>query len=488
MKRTVSSLWARIALLVAFLAVLTSGCAPFMKMNPPADSDKPLPVPTGDGSCWLHTAANMLAGAGYGTGTTVQTRADDIFADMNANYGTANGGWVDAALQWWLGTANNTWTTNPYSVVTVYGNKTLIPWANTNGAQDIGNELRTCHMVGLSISRPTGQGGSGGHAITAWGDNFTTRNALTTNPGGVRVSDSDTDNGGDVQVYTYDAYTNPNPGGPNEGNGWYFSYGTPHPFIKHIVTLAPTSGPLGPNSVRVTGSYKIHQTKKQQASDLHYRVGTDVDILTYATWLDWPVPAPTITEAQPRRELTVDWNLSEKMMPQCTWVTISTEFVEPSWNSISYHDVYFTYPDGKGDKFPDLIWKVETPEIEKADKIPNVTGGYVIGGFDIYDPKIPDEPAVQYRLVHQYLYNQSPEIHTLLLAGSPGFEVRDLRFTHSYGLPTKQELWRFEKWMTQVDKVYTLSDKPVRISIDFKGQLPYPEGDRGTGERNPIVK
>jgi len=117
-----------------------------------------------------------------------------------------------------------------------------------------------------------------------------------------------------------------------------------------------------------------------------------------------------------------------------------------------------------------------------------VTGGYVIGGFDIYDPKIPDEPAVQYRLVHQYLYNQSPEIHTLLLAGSPGFEVRDLRFTHSYGLPTKQELWRFEKWMTQVDKVYTLSDKPVRISIDFKGQLPYPEGDRGTGERNPIVK
>jgi hypothetical protein len=342
-------------------------------------------------------------------------------------------------------------------------------------------------MVGLSTSRPTGSGGVAGHAITAWGDNITSTTALTTNPGGLRVTDSDTDSGGDVQAYTYDAYTNPNPGGPNDGNGWYFNYGTPHRFIKHIVTLTPTSGPSGPNSVRVTGSYKIHQTKEQQASDLHYRVGTDVDILTYRTWLDWP-GSPAITENHPRRELTVDWNLSEKKVPQCTWVTISTEFVEPSWNAISYHDVHFTYPDGMGDKFSDLTWKMETPVIARADTIPNVTGGYVIGSFDVYDPKKPDELAVHYRLVHQYLYNQSPEFHTFLLAGTPGFKVRNLRFTHSYGYPTKQELWRFEKWMTHIDEVYTLSDRPVKIPIDWKGRLPYPEGDRGTGERNPIVK
>jgi hypothetical protein len=90
--------------------------------------------------------------------------------------------------------------------------------------------------------------------------------------------------------------------------------------------------------------------------------------------------------------------------------------------------------------------------------------------------------------VHQYLYNQSPEVHTLLLAGTPGFEIKNLCFTHSYGYPTKQELWRFEKWMTRAEEAYTLSEEPVKIPIDFRGRLPYPEGDRGAGERNPIVK
>lgn len=488
MKRTIPSLWARSALLVALLAVLASGCvAPFMKMNPPADSDKPLPVPAGDNSCWLHNAANMLAGAGYGTGTTVQARAVDIFADLSAQFGAngGNGGWPDAAMLWWLASANNTWIANTYTLVTVYGNTDCNPWANANGARDIGNELRACNMVGLAIRWPkTGLGCTGGHAITAWGDDSTSVAALTANPGGVRVTDSDTDDGGDVQAYTYDAYTNPNPGGPNEGNGWYFNaYGGNHPFIIDIVTLSPG---FGANSVRVTGSYQIHQTSKDEASDLHYRVGTDVDILTYRTWLDWP-GTPTITETQPRRELTVDWDLSQKKVPQCTWVTISTEFVEPSWNSISYHDVHFTYPEGIGVKFPDLAWTMETPVIEKAETIPNVTGGYVIGSFDVYDPKTPNEPAVHYRLVHQYLYNQSPEYHTFLLTGTPGFYVTNLLFGHSYGYPTAEELWRFENWMTKVGERYTLSDKPVEITIDWKGRLPYPEGLRGTGQ-NPGLK
>jgi len=44
-----------------------------------------------------------------------------------------------------------------------------------------------------------------------------------------------------------------------------------------------------------------------------------------------------------------------------------------------------------------------------------------------------------------------------------------------------------EKWMTQIDQVFTLSDTPVEILIDWKGRLPYPEGDRGTGQ-NPGLK
>jgi hypothetical protein len=421
----------------------------------------------------------MLAGAGYGNGTTVQARADDIFADMAIQYNGCDGlegGWIDAALQWWLASANNTWTNNPYTVVTVYGGKACDPWANVNGARDIGNELRDGNPVGLSIRWPDAiLACRGGHAITAWGDDNTSIATLTANPGGVRVTDSDTEDGGDVQAYTYDAFTNPNPGGVNEGNGWYFNaYGGAHVYIFNTVTLSPTTI-SGRNPVRVVGSYKIQQTSEQAASDLHYRVGTDVDILTYRTWLDW-TGTPTITENQPRRELNVDWDLSGNMVPQNTWVTISTEFIEPSWNSINYQDVHFTYPEGVGATFPDLTWTIETPLIEKADAIPSITGGYVLGSFDISDPKTPDKPEVHYRFVHQYLYNQSPELHTFLLSGTPGFIVTNLVFGHSYGYPSEQELWQFENWMTKPSETYTLSNEPLKIIIDWKGQLPYPEG------------
>lgn len=500
MKQKTQLLLVFCALLMSVLVILPN-CTyapPYMKMNPPADSNKPLPVPASDNSCYLHTAANLLAAAGYGTGTTVQLRADDIWADFSNAYGPngGTGGWIDAALQWWLGSTNNTWSTNPYTLPTVVGNKPQkIPWADANGAQRIANELRSCNMVGLSISWPTVQGGAGGHAITSWGDTSTSVTALTTNPAGVRVTDSDTNSGGNVQAYTYDAYTSPNPGGVNIGNGWYFNYSTPHPFIKHICILGLGSGK---NSVMVTGSYKIHQANEQQASDLHYRVGTDVDILTYKTWLDWE-GTPTITESQPRRELTVDWNLSQKPVPYCTWVTINTEFVEPSWNYISYKDVHFTYPVTPIPSYhpvavpvlPDLTWNMETPFIEHAEKIPNVTGGYVIGNFDVYNPEKPSEPAVRYRFVHQYLYNQSPEFHTFMLRGTPGFEVKNLSFGHSYGYPSIKELWDFGKpptmaanlpptgtWMTQIEKTYPLSEEGMKIDIDWKGRLPYPEGDR----------
>ena len=480
MKTDSFSFRVRLVILFVFLLSLVVGCTPaipYMAMNPPPDSDKPLPVPSGDNSCWMHTAANVLAGAGYGNGTTVQDRADDIFADMDAQYGVASGGWADSAIQWWLASANNTWTTNPYTVVTVYGNKTKIPWANANGAMDIANELRSGNRVGLSISWPTGSGGSGGHAITGWGDNFASSTALTVNPGQIRLTDSDTDTGGDVQAYTYDSYTSPNPSGANEGNGWYFSYGTNHPFIKHIVTLSPTMGAYGVNTVHVEGSYQFEQTSEQEATDLHYTVSTDVEILSYRTWLDWE-GTPTITESTPRREITVDW-IFDKPVPQGNTVTITTEFIEPSWNKIQYSDVYFTYPEGKSFILPELIWQIDTPYIEKAEAIPFVTGGYVIGSFDLYDPKNPDAGTVHYRLVHEYLYTQDPELHNFTLTGTPGVIVSNVLFGHSYGYPTEQQLWEFQDWMTKDGERYTLGDRPVEITIDWKGLLPYPEGDMG---------
>lgn len=197
-------------------------------------------VPPKDYSCWLATASNLLAGAGYGKGDTFQERAVDIYIDMliwqrgldPANkHGTYDGGWIDTAAAWWLGSANNLWDgahpgydANPYTVVTVYGNKYKVPWANANGARYIGNQLREYQQVGLSISYPrifaAGKPG-GGHAITAWGDDgHDSEKPMKTNPGEVVLADSDRDIGGtDFDTYTYDNYTNPNPGGFNEGNG-----------------------------------------------------------------------------------------------------------------------------------------------------------------------------------------------------------------------------------------------------------------------------
>lgn len=496
MKTTFGSIFLRNVFRCSFviltaLCVFGTSCAVYMKMNPPPDADKAFltdPSVPVDGSCYLATAANMLAGAGYGSGNTVQARTDEIYGELTSNLST-NGGWVDAALDWWLGSTNNTWPNNPYAVVDVYGHKTpKYPWAEPNGARDIGNYLRDCDFVGLSISWPTnavGVIGDGGHAITGWGDPSGSA-TLNTNPTGVRVVDSDTDTGGDVQSYTYDAYTNPNPGGANEGNGWYFDYSANHPYIKHIVVLSPTEYPSGGKMTQtVVGSYQIHQSNKRtDAIDLHYKVGTDTDILSYKTTVDWETESlPTITESEPqRRSLTVDWDFSEEPVPYCSWVTITTEFILPVWNAIEYDDVHFTYPKVMELQYaPSLRWQMETPMIEKAWTIPNVTGGYVVGSFDIINPDLPSGQSIvgRYRFIHEYSYNQSPEYHVFTLTGERGYYATNFRFGHSYGLLDTESLWKFENWMTEIpEKPYPLGDRPTEIRIDWKGLLPYPEGDR----------
>jgi hypothetical protein len=459
-----------------------------MKMDPPPDVDKgppPPPPPAVDNSCWEATAANMLAGAGYGSGNTVQARANDIYGDMVAQYGKANGGWTDTALTWWLDSPNNTWPNNPYTNVTVYGNKAKMPLFNPNGARDVSNKLRDCNYVGLSISWPpdmTHGSAYGGHAITAWGDHSGNTDSLNSNPARVRLVDSDRDTGGDVQSYRYDSYTNPNPGGNNSGGGWYINYSANHPFIKHIVTLSPVASPSGGKTTqRVLGSYKIHQDRRSAATDLHYTAGTDVEILSYRTWLYWTTDeSPTITEADPRRSITVDWDLSKNPVSFCEWIAITTEFILPKSNAMSYSDVRFTYPRTGAQKIPGILWSVDTPIIRNANKIVNVTGGYVVGSFAIVDPKHPEGETVigQYRFIHQYSYDQSPESHVFTLSGNQGYHVTNLQFGHSYGYLDDKALWEFRDWMTKFpEKTYKLGDEPIKVSIDWRGRLPYPEGE-----------
>lgn len=498
MKRQVwSSDWLKHVqpLLMVLAVILFSSCT-YMKMNPPPDADKA--VAANNNTCYLATAANMLAGAGYGNGTAVQARAEDIYGDLMGHFGTVNSGWTDTALTWWLGSSNNTWPNNPYTLVTVYGNKSpRYPWANANGAQKIGNELRKCDFVGLSISWPTNAVdagghpviGSGGHAITAWGDRSRLpwkgySAPINVNPTRVRLTDSDRDTGGDVQQYAYDSYTNPNPGGANEGNGWYLNYSANHPYIKHIVTLSPTQqAGGGANIQRVVGSYRIQQDKRGRATDLHYIVETDTDILSYHTMVNWHTDVPpAVKENQPRRTvLGVDWDFTKNPIPESKWVTITTEFVLRNWNAIRYDDVHFTYPDGiAGRVLAPVSWNIRSFEVANAAAIPNVTGGYVVASFDIINSSLPADSNLvgKYRLLHQYSFNQSPERHIFILKGKDGYQVTNLRFGHTYGFLGQQALWGFKDWMTNMrGRKYALSDAPVKIQIDWSGRLPYPRGE-----------
>jgi len=477
---------------VVLLATAAGAYGDWMKMDPPPDVDKSAHGHTGTGTCWLATAANMLAGAGYGTGATVQARADNIYNQLVAHFGTS-GGWTDTALSWWLGSSHNTDPGNPYDVVTVYGNKTRTPWTNSNGAKFIGNELRRCQMAGLSISWPrTSSGGSpsGGHAIACWGDSGS-EGTLTSNPSQVIVVDSDRDTGGDVQKYTYDSYTNPNPSGHDEGNGWYINYSTNHPFIKHIITLCPTDNPGDhTRTQKVTGSYRIHQNnRKMRATDLHYRVGTDVDILSYKTTINWSTAnKPVISEyGSPPRNLTVDWDLRDNPVPYCTWVTITTEFVVPTWNAISYSDVYFTYPE-IGILFPSFRWEIYTPIIDKPTAYESVSGGYVVGSFDLVDIK-GEQPEVlgEYRFMHEYDFDQDPEQHQfqLMPVEAMGYYVANIRLGHSYGQLAEEELWAFDDWITRVPEMRLL-DQQVVLSVDWEGRLPYPQGENYRGQYEPL--
>ena len=121
-----------------------------------------------------------------------------------------------------------------------------------------------------------------------------------------------------------------------------------------------------------------------------------------------------------------------------------------------------------------------TPKVEKAASIANVTGGYVIGSFNIApaDSARERNNIGSYRFIHQYSFNQSPEKHSFNLRGTEGYKITDLSFGHSYGYLGSNELWEFSEWMTeQKDIEYPLGEEAIKISINWKGRLPYPEGE-----------
>jgi len=270
------------AVALVLLLACTLAWADWQKMSPPPDVDKAEHLHGNKPTCWVAAASNMLAGAGYGDGNNVQERADDIYTEICADLNDCNDtGWADNALNAWLASNHNKWEDNPYKVVTFYGHRNpRPPWANPNLPKFVGNQLRSCNMVRLSIRKPTcstDTTGEGGHAITVWGDSGD-NNDLAYDPNEVKVSDSDYWNTRqNVQTYSYDNYNDPNPDGCNEGNGWYLDYSqNKHWYIDGIVTLRTAEG-NNPQTQKVVGSAQFQYTPADDsnATDLHYKIGTD---------------------------------------------------------------------------------------------------------------------------------------------------------------------------------------------------------------------
>ena len=480
------------------LTVSSVSVGDYIKMNPPPDVDK---VDHGDWyypnykeSCWVATAANMLAGAGYGDGNNVQERADEIYDEMCNDILDCNQcGWTDTALSAWLRSADNKWkNTNPYKNITVLGEQdwksTRNPWLRPDLPEFLGNQLRDGATAQLSIyNASTGIG----HSITAWGDDGNDTESISENPAQVKVTDSDykvfTQT---VQTYTYDDYNNPNP-----GHGWYFNYGYEdnHRYIDDITFLS--SCPIGFNlsgtwglTTQYVGSYKIHQDNQLFAAlGLRYKVNSD-KMFWYRTDIDWDTNnVPNITEVNnPPTQLKVFWDLTDHPVPYDTNVTITTRIQVPWYpnsiplNPLTYQDVNFSYFAVTITK-PGFGWHMGHTPMGSPIPGPNATGGNVVGSFEIYANQSGTQKIGEYRFTAEYDYNDNPELHQFFLDSSPlTYFVGKFHFGHSYASLENKELWQFNQWMSDAYMYppYPMlgSVTPITINWIGMGLLPYPKG------------
>jgi hypothetical protein len=454
----------------------------------------------GDGkkeSCWVASASNLLAGAGYGDGDNVQERADEIYNEICGNLCDCNNpGWDDTAIQKWMQSNYNTWkNTNPYTVINKYGafgtndETQRFPYARTDLPQLIGNDLRNSTFLSLSIRRPTCDAnvGIGGHSMACWGDDGADANHIDSNPTKVKVSDSDYWNAHEpVQTYTYDDYNNPNPNDAadcNEGVGWYINYANkPHWYIDGFVTLEPTAN--GNNSnVRtlVTSANFTYNGNDPCALDLHYKISSNKQILSYRTSIDWDTNhTPGFYEDT--NYVSVSWDLNDNPVPKGSFITVTAEIVVPydaNGNSITADSVLWT---------PMLA--IPLPGVGMFGRhfgmpggsnlnIPNMCGGYVICACTLYaSPSGP--PIGEYRWQLRYSYYEDPCNHLLIFEPVPGpgtYFMGNFRFGHSHGLLMDDELPQFSNWKTvqyQYPPYQVLG--PKTFTLNWTGTLPYPKG------------
>ncbi|MFH1371349.1 MAG: hypothetical protein ABII09_08715 [Planctomycetota bacterium] len=476
------------------LATSTVSVGDYMKMDPPPDVDKADHLHGNKPTCWVAAGSNLLAGAGYGDGNNVQQRADDIYDELCDHLVDCNKtGWDDSAIQKWLESGFNTQkNANPYTLVKVFGNRIThqrYPYSRTDLPELIGDHLRRCSFLSLSSSKVDCNDvnvGKFGHSTACWGDDDADVNDINTNPGKVKISDSDYWNiTVPVQTYTYDDYNNPNPDECNEGPGWYFNYNDSdnHRYIDGYVTLEPNTDAFPNPRVLVASAKFTYNGNDPCALDLHYKISSNKQLLSYRTSIDWDTNnSPTFTEDT--NWVRVEWDLSDNPVPQGSFVTATAEIVVPydaNGNSISIDSVLWTPMHFEA--LPgSFMWgrHYELPG-GPAMYAPNMCGGYVVCACMIFADQYGTQPVGEYRWVLDYDYYQDPCHHDITfepnVTGPGPYYMGFFRFGHSYGFLMDDELEPFDNWITYEYPVPPFPLLGTRtFMLNWTGQLPYPQG------------
>jgi hypothetical protein len=504
-------------LVVIRTSLILFNLGPYMKCDPPADVEKAEGIKAEEKACWLATAANMLAAAGYGDltgfneqGTEIQYRADQIYKDMLCLYDGGQSGWAETAIKGWLCSSYNEWPNNYYKITMAYGLETppegwttnRAPWFDPQGPRKIANHLRLCDFVAVLIAYPdiSSDGtvqATWGHWLTSWGDEASNL-ILLYNPDTLRVTDSDLDDNGDVQVYEYqqslgyqdieDQYQITGLWKPF----WCLNYESKNnpdsnlkdPFIRQVVILSRpyllTSATYVPISL---GSYRFFIPQNFEAHTLRYEIAADADILNLTTVLDGVnqlrYEAEDLKENQ--KKYIVEWDFKDDPLRLDQQLTISTELAQPGQTGMTYQNLYLgAAGTDRNIAVPDIGWTISTEKIPKEKREHFALGGYVIGSFDVYPEKgdvTKMRPLAQYRFIHQYKFSQSPSNHWFTVNGASGFYITNVRFGHSYGFLESEALWSFDNWKVSFGReVYPLRVDPIEMELNF-GPIPYPTID-----------
>lgn len=361
------------------------------------------------------------------------------------------------------GLACNQWPDNPYDVVTAYGVlDDGIPWQDPFGAQFIGNRLRDCNFVGLTIKWFTPNAPVPDcptkHVVTAWGDDGPNNtDPLPDNPTQLKITDSDSFNdnvNGDVQTYTYDLYSqSPRP------DGWYFDYLlAQHPYIDTVAILSQSAiDTCTGATVYATGTLRIKNSPLLEASGLHYDVGVrdSNHICGYTTTVRVDGQSNDVADkpqivmyhrSSKHHHLTVDCEFQPGEVPADAEVTITTRFELPRDNMVYYDDVKFMYgdPPVAGPTIPKFEWIIVTP----GYPTPGANRAFVIGSFDLFQDAVSQTPVAKYRLQHEYDYDApDPNNHHFELTSlemGRTFYVGNLMF--GYSASPVDDLWAFGAW------------------------------------------